>query len=116
MNNYNVMIRGLVENNDKAAARRTSSSGMQGLSVEPARQPQAEQVRLLVGQEDAYDSRPTASSTGQRLSAFINNNPVHERDRFYMAMLKPLGIEKGKEFKPDARQRAILEEAARLAT
>ena len=49
-----------------------------------------------------------------RLSAFINNNPIHERDRFFMAMLKPLGIEKGKEFKPDARQRAILEEAAKV--
>jgi hypothetical protein len=31
-----------------------------------------------------------------------------------MAMLKPLGIEKGKPFKPDERQRAILEEAARM--
>ena len=31
-----------------------------------------------------------------------------------MAMLKPLGIEKGKPFNPDARQRAILEEAARI--
>jgi hypothetical protein len=50
----------------------------------------------------------------ERLSAFINNNPVHERDRFYMAMLKPLGIEKGKPFNPDARQRAILEDAARI--
>ena len=49
-----------------------------------------------------------------RLSAFINNNPVQERDLFYMGMLKPLGIEKGKPFQPDARQRAILEEAARI--
>ena len=49
-----------------------------------------------------------------RLSAFINNNPVQERDLFFMAMLKPLGIEKGKPFKPDARQRAILEDAARI--
>ncbi len=31
-----------------------------------------------------------------------------------MAMLKPLGIEKGKPFQPDARQTAILEEAAAL--
>ncbi len=31
-----------------------------------------------------------------------------------MAMLKPLGIEKGKPFQPDARQRAILEEAGRI--
>ena len=49
-----------------------------------------------------------------RLSAYINNNPVQERDLFYMGMLKPLGIEKGKPFEPDARQRAILEEAARI--
>ena len=49
-----------------------------------------------------------------RLSAYINNNPVQERDQFFMAMLKPLGIEKGKPFQPDARQRAILEEAARI--
>jgi hypothetical protein len=45
---------------------------------------------------------------------FINNNPVQEHDRFYMAMLKPLGIEKGKPFQPDARQRKILEEATRI--
>jgi hypothetical protein len=31
-----------------------------------------------------------------------------------MGMLKPLGLEKGKAFKPDARQRAILEDAARM--
>ena len=49
-----------------------------------------------------------------RLAAVIDNNPVQEHDRFFMAMLKPLGIEKGKPFEPDARQTAILEEAAVL--
>jgi hypothetical protein len=48
------------------------------------------------------------------LSEVINNNPVQERDRFFMAMLKPLGIEKGKPFAPDARQKRILEEGARV--
>ena len=57
---------------------------------------------------------PKGMAFWERLSAFINNNPVQARDLFYMGMLKPLGIEKGKEFKPDARQRAILEEAARM--
>jgi hypothetical protein len=47
-----------------------------------------------------------------RLSRVIQDNPVQEHDRFYMAMLKPLGIEKGKPFAPDARQTALLEEAA----
>ena len=48
------------------------------------------------------------------LSDVINNNPVQERDRFFMAMLKPLGIEKGQPFTPDDRQKTILEEGARL--
>lgn len=47
----------------------------------------------------------------QRLSDAINTNgPIHERDRFFMAMLKPLGIEKGKPFKPTAAQKKILEQ------
>lgn len=46
------------------------------------------------------------------LADTINREPVAERDRFFMAMLKPLGIEKGKPFKPDWRQQRILMEAA----
>ena len=49
------------------------------------------------------------------LSDVINNNPVQERDRSFMAMLKPLGIEKDKPFTPDERQKNILEEGARVA-
>jgi len=48
----------------------------------------------------------------QLLSDIINQEPVHERDRIIMATLKPLGIEKGKLFQPDARQKKILEDAA----
>ena len=36
------------------------------------------------------------------LSKMLNEEPVHERDRMMLAMLKPLGIEKGKKFEPDA--------------
>jgi hypothetical protein len=57
---------------------------------------------------------PAGLEYWSRLSAFINNNPVQERDKFIMAMLKPLGIEKGKPFQPDSRQRGILEDAARI--
>jgi hypothetical protein len=46
------------------------------------------------------------------VSKMLNEEPVHERDRMFVAMLKPLGIEKGKPFQPDARQKKILEEAA----
>ena len=46
------------------------------------------------------------------LADTINREPVAERDRFFMAMLKPLGIEKGKPFKPNERQTKLLTEAA----
>ena len=46
------------------------------------------------------------------LHAILQREPVQERDRFFMAMLVPLGIEKGKPFQPDARQTKLLTEAA----
>ncbi len=63
------------------------------------------------------DGRPwmAAAPVGMRywelLADTINREPVAERDRFFMAMLKPLGIEKGKPFKPDERQAKLLTEA-----
>lgn len=56
--------------------------------------------------------QPRGMAYWERLADIINREPVQERDRFFMAMLKPLGIEKGKPFEPDERQRKILEEAA----
>lgn len=41
----------------------------------------------------------------------IQSEPVHERDRIMHDMLRPLGIEKDKPFDPNARQKALLEEA-----
>jgi hypothetical protein len=42
----------------------------------------------------------------------IQSEPVEDRDRFFMAMLRPLGIEKGKPFQPDERQKKILTDGA----
>ena len=56
-------------------------------------------------------AHPRGMEYWERLADVLNREPVAERDRFFMAMLIPLGIEKGKPFKPDARQREILEEA-----
>ena len=55
--------------------------------------------------------QPRGMAYWKLLSSIINREPVQERDRFFMAMLKPLGIEKGKPFKPNARQTKILEQA-----
>lgn len=55
---------------------------------------------------------PKGAAYWSSLNDILQREPVMERDRFYMAMLKPLGIEKGKDFKPDARQQKILEQGA----
>ena len=53
---------------------------------------------------------PRGLAYWERLADILNREPVAERDRFFMAMIVPLGIEKGKPFQPDARQKKILEE------
>jgi hypothetical protein len=55
---------------------------------------------------------PRGMAFWERLHEILNREVVAERDRFFMAMLKRVGIEKGKPFKPTPRQKKILEEAA----
>ncbi len=55
---------------------------------------------------------PRGMAYWERLHDILNREVVAERDRFFMAMLRRLGIEKGKPFDPTPRQRKILEEAA----
>jgi hypothetical protein len=55
---------------------------------------------------------PRGMEYWQRLDDVIQHEPIAERDIFLYDMLKPLGIEKGKSFKPDARQIKLLTEAA----
>ena len=50
----------------------------------------------------------------ERVASLVNSEPVEERDRFFHAFLKSLGIEKGKPFQPDARQKKILTDAAEV--
>ena len=80
MNNYNIMDRGLVENNDLAAAVNL----IKNLRVYPWGQrdnPKANKVFSMSAK--TYDTTPpNGIEYWARLSAFINNNPVHERDRF----------------------------------
>ena len=47
-----------------------------------------------------------------RLHDIYQSEIVDERDRFYLAMLKQLGIEKGAPFQPDERLTALLTEAS----
>jgi hypothetical protein len=55
---------------------------------------------------------PTGMEYWARLNDVIQREPIEPRDIFFHAMLRPLGLEKGKAFKPDARQTKILTDAA----
>jgi hypothetical protein len=58
--------------------------------------------------------QPRGIAYWQRLSDIINREPVMERDRMFMAMIAPLGIQKGKPFSPDQRQTKLLEQGAEM--
>ena len=57
---------------------------------------------------------PRGMEFWEQLAAVIDREPVGDRDRFFVAMLRPLGIEKGKPFQPDERQRRLLAEGAKV--
>jgi hypothetical protein len=61
-----------------------------------------------------YGGQPDGMDYWRRLHAIIQTEPVAERDRFFMAMLASLGIEKGKPFQPTARQTGALQRGAAL--
>lgn len=56
--------------------------------------------------------QPRGLEYWRRLHGIYQSEVVDERDRFYLAMLKRLGIEKGKPFAPDERLTRILEQGA----
>jgi hypothetical protein len=55
---------------------------------------------------------PRGMEYWERLDEVIQREPLERRDIFFHAMLRPLGLEKGRPFKPDARQTKILTEGA----
>ena len=55
--------------------------------------------------------QPRGLAYWERLHDIYQREIVDERDRFYLAMLRQLGIEQGKPFEPDDRLKAILEDA-----
>ena len=62
--------------------------------------------------EKYFFGPPRGMAFWERLHEILNREVVAERDRFFMAMLKRVGIEKGKPFDPTPEQKKILEEAA----
>ena len=71
--------------------------------------------RFIVATSSGARPPRVASSTGVLWEA-IQDEPVRAVDKAWMAMLLPLGIEKGKAFQPDERQQRILLRARRWAS
>ncbi len=102
--------------------------GSRGLDPDPARAVAALQAHRFYAWDDrdnppaltinTVNGRPWASAQPADISYFeglaelLDPEPVEERDRFFMAMLRPLGIVPGTPFAPDERQRKILSDAA----
>jgi hypothetical protein len=55
---------------------------------------------------------PRGMEYWERVDDVLQREPLEPQDIFFHAMLRPLGLEKGKPFKPNARQTKILTEAA----
>ncbi len=66
------------------------------------------------GNKEWSATAPRGIEYWQILAGLINEEPVREVDKAWMAMLLPLGIEKGKPFDPDPRQQALLQKGAAM--
>lgn len=70
-------------------------------------------MQILDSATKNWSGRPPAGMEyWRRLDDVIQREPIEPRDVFFHAMLRPLGLEKGKPFKPNARQTKILTDAA----
>lgn len=63
--------------------------------------------------KDYLLGQPKGMEYWQRLHGIIQEEPVQERNMFYMAMLQNLGIEKGKPFAPTEAQKKALMDGAK---
>jgi hypothetical protein len=73
--------------------------------------PATKVLRLKEGGRSVANA-PRGMEYWERLAHWIDEERVEERDRAMMAMLRSIGIEKGKPFRPDGRLKKILTEAA----
>jgi hypothetical protein len=92
-------------------AAETLMAGYQAYSYVQRENPR--KTRIIAAGNRKWSGWPENGMEFWRLLAkMLDQEPVHERDRMVVAMIKPLGIEKGRPFRPDARQAKILAQAA----
>jgi len=106
MNNFFVGIRLMPEGEDERLAL------LGKIKIYPFNEREnPKKLEHIRPKKEWYAHQPRSMDYWKALHRSINREPVREMDRYYMAMLKKLGIEKGKPFNPDARQKKILMDA-----
>jgi hypothetical protein len=107
---FNIFLGARLTDEDPTSAKQTLSQ----LKMYPyAQRDNPPPMDILdVGTRAWSGAPPRGMEYWQRLDDVIQREPVEPRDTFFHAMLHPLGLEKSKPFKPDARQTQILTEAA----
>jgi len=89
-----------------------SQALVDGVRITPFDGRPAPSTRIVSPDGRAWNGdQPRGLEYWVRLHEICQREIVDERDRFYQAMLRQLGIEKGKSFAPDARLVRILTEA-----
>jgi hypothetical protein len=106
------LVRGIVKNGDVKSAV-DSLAKIRIYPLKQAANPPPMQI-FMAGAKGMESIAPRGFEYWARLADILEHEPVEDRDRFFHAMLKPLGIEKGVPFKPDERQKKILTEAAQV--
>ncbi len=66
------------------------------------------------GDKVALNTQPRDMRFWELVNAYVQKEPMADRDRFFYAWLKDLGIEKGKAFKPTAEQKEIMLEGLKV--
>ncbi len=110
---FGYLVRGLVSSRDDVKA---AGENLRKVRIYPLSQKDnpPEMKFLSVSGKPLNLLPPTDFRYWERVAEIINREPVHERDRLILGMLAPLGIEKGKPFEPNERQKQILTKAAAM--
>jgi hypothetical protein len=107
---FNIFLGARLTDEDPASAKQTLAQ----LKMYPyAQRDNPPPMDILdVGTRPWSGVPPRGMEYWQRLDEVIQREPIEPRDVFFHAMLRPLGLEKGRPFAPDARQAKILTEAS----
>jgi hypothetical protein len=105
------LIRAFVKDGDTAA----TVKNLKQIKLYPLSNPDAPQEYLNASKMPAYCIPPRGDAYYDLVAKALNEETVQVHDRAMMGMASILGIEKGKPFNPDAKTRAILVEAEKVA-